>query len=202
MYDAHIIHEFNNNFRINNLTLVFHHPAVDPITLITMKMGDGWWQIVDPNQMDKWLRPLEGDDAPEFPDLIVDESSGCGARHLAATLNAGAGQTLFCYPESYLHPAWSIHLGDYFLWRMRRNMPSLVVTHSEHLMLRIIRRIKEDNEPQFPLDRTPEIPLNKISIYYVCKDMRFVSIGINDFGEFTSQWPDGFFKERYVDLFS
>lgn len=104
-------------------------------------------------------------------------------------------------PELHLHPRLQAHLGDFFidtcdpLNEEGSGNQWLVETHSESLMLRIQRRIREG-----------AIPADAVSVYYVDKDKKgdsvVLPIRMDGAGNFVDVWPDGFFEEGYKDAFS
>lgn len=69
----------------------------------------------------------------------------------------------------------------------------LAETHSEHLLLRLLKRIREGIlNPQ------------DLAINYIASQQgksQVTPIGVNQDGDFTNQWPDGFFEERLDELF-
>lgn len=69
----------------------------------------------------------------------------------------------------------------------------LVETHSEHLMLRLLKRMREDI-----------LKPDDLAIYYFDNDngkTKTTKIGVDQEGEFTTPWPQGFFEERLEELF-
>ncbi|MFT4755342.1 MAG: putative ATPase [Salibacteraceae bacterium] len=69
----------------------------------------------------------------------------------------------------------------------------LVETHSEHLILRLLKRLREGI-------LKPE----DLAIYYFENDKgKTISnrIRVDSDGEFTTPWPEGFFEERLEELF-
>jgi predicted ATPase len=108
-------------------------------------------------------------------------------------------------PEYHLHPKLQAELGDMFIEAAlggQRNT-FLIETHSEHLILRILRRIRETAEGTLPEGVTPIKP-EHVSVVYIQpgdQGSRVISIPINDEGEFEERWPDGFFPERAEELF-
>jgi hypothetical protein len=69
----------------------------------------------------------------------------------------------------------------------------LVETHSEHLILRLLKRLREGI-----------IKPEDLAIYYFENDKgKTISsrICVDSDGEFTTPWPDGFFEERLEELF-
>ncbi|MEF8754810.1 MAG: DUF3696 domain-containing protein [Accumulibacter sp.] len=107
-------------------------------------------------------------------------------------------------PELHIHPAMQVALGDLFIEGVKtREMGFLIETHSEHLMLRLLRRIRETSDGELLLG-LPEVKPEDVSVLYVDKDeggMRISSLPIDDSGEFTERWPRGFFVERSEELF-
>ena len=110
-------------------------------------------------------------------------------------------------PEIHLHPAHQAELGDLFIRSAlgeQRNT-FLLETHSEHLILRILRRIRETTEKGKPSD--PDIPPIRpedVSVLYVQPSKngaRVIEIPVTEDGDFARNWPGGFFSERVEDLF-
>jgi hypothetical protein len=108
-------------------------------------------------------------------------------------------------PEIHLHPALQAELGDLFIQSAlgeQRNT-FILETHSEHLMLRILRRIRETTEGELDPGLTPIRP-EDVAVLYVLPDKdgaKVVEIPIQPDGEFATQWPQGFFAERAEELF-
>ena len=107
-------------------------------------------------------------------------------------------------PEIHIHPALQVALGDLFISRSRESQVCfLLETHSEHLMLRFLRRIRETDEGNLPPGKDPLRP-DQLAVYYVEQGETGVSvfpIRISEDGEFVDRWPKGFFKERADELF-
>jgi hypothetical protein len=107
-------------------------------------------------------------------------------------------------PELHIHPALQVALGDLFISRSRESQVCfLLETHSEHLMLRFLRRIRETDEGNLPPGKDPIRP-NELAVYYVEQGKTGVSalpIRISEDGEFIDRWPKGFFSERMEELF-
>jgi hypothetical protein len=73
-------------------------------------------------------------------------------------------------PELHLHPALPVRLGELLIhvanqvgWNWHR---LLVETHSEHLLLRLLRRIRETNEGELPANHSGLTP-DMLSVVYV-----------------------------------
>lgn len=98
-------------------------------------------------------------------------------------------------PELHIHPAVQCALGDLFIREMSDNRIFLIETHSEHLILRFLRRIRENNEMLKP---------EQMSVIYVLakpEKLELTPLAVTDDGDFEEPWPEGFFDERDEELF-
>jgi hypothetical protein len=105
-------------------------------------------------------------------------------------------------PELHIHPRMQVVLGDLFLSQCH-DRQFLVETHSEHLMLRLLRRIRETTEGELP-PNAPEAQVDDVAVYYVESTqtgVRLRRLSISEDGEFEDQWPGGFFDERFEELY-
>lgn len=129
---------------------------------------------------------------------------------IVGCLADGIGLLILEQPELHVHPAIQVELGDLLIHAINANKEdviagkSLVVeTHSEHIMLRLLRRIRETAEGELPpgkLSLTPDL----LSIVYVeptDDGVNFQPLRIDEEGEFVDRWPSGFFNERADELF-
>ncbi len=101
-------------------------------------------------------------------------------------------------PEIHIHPRLQGEVADLVLESASKRHNQLIIeTHSEHLILRLLRRLRQRTDPWL----TPE----RIAIVYVGTDERGnadpTQIRITPGGDFATEWPGGFFDERYEDLF-
>jgi hypothetical protein len=108
-------------------------------------------------------------------------------------------------PEIHLHPALQAELGDVFIESALggRGNTFILETHSEHLILRILRRIRETTNGELPPGITPVRP-EDVAVLYVLPDKdgaKVIEIPIRPDGEFAERWPQGFFAERAKELF-
>ena len=113
-------------------------------------------------------------------------------------------------PELHVHPAIQVGLGDLFIHAVRGKEDSfaagkalLVETHSEHIMLRLLRRIRETTENAVP-PGTVGLSANDLSVIYVESTddgVRFRPLRVDSEGEFVDRWPKGLFEERAEELF-
>jgi len=114
---------------------------------------------------------------------------------LAST--SSSGRICVEQPELHLHPLMQAGVADYIVHTVQRaNTPSswLIETHSEAMMLRIQRRIREGK-----LDH------NDVTVLYVGRiDDRgsvIEELRLNEHGEFIDEWPGGFFEMDFDDIF-
>lgn len=107
-------------------------------------------------------------------------------------------------PELHIHPAIQVALGDLFISQIqKKDTCFLLETHSEHLILRMLRRIRETAEDLLPPGKWPLTPKN-LAVWYVEqreKGVKTHRLRIDEEGEFIDKWPKGFFSERMEELF-
>lgn len=108
-------------------------------------------------------------------------------------------------PELHLHPAAQCELGDVFIAAKNLGSFSVVESHSEHLLLRILRRIRETTAAKIK-DKTTSLSCEDLKIYYFnpvpSQGTMVFEIRVDRFGELLTRWPGGFFAERDRELFS
>lgn len=109
-------------------------------------------------------------------------------------------------PEIHLHPALQAELADVFIDTSLGSQGNVYVleTHSEHLLLRIMRRMRETYEGRLPEGCLPVTP-EDISVLYVEpeKDGSVVlEMPLNERGDLIKPWPGGFFEESFTEVFS
>jgi predicted ATPase len=115
-------------------------------------------------------------------------------------------KTLFVeQPELHLHPRVQHRLADLFIESIRRERCKfcIIETHSEHIALRILKRIRETGRSDIPHSRWSLKP-DEVSVLYFEPEggQTFIhELRIDSTGEFIDKWPRGFFEERYEDLF-
>ena len=107
-------------------------------------------------------------------------------------------------PEIHLHPALQAELGDVFIQSALSSGNTFIIeTHSEHLLLRILRRIRETTDGECP-DELPPVRPEQVAVLYVQPNRdntEVLHIPITSDGEFEFPWPEGFFAERSKELF-
>lgn len=147
---------------------------------------------------------------------LVDSS---GQRHLPQDVGVGISQVLpvvvaaqdrsaslvtIEQPELHIHPAVQVGLGDLFVDGVNRHELSfLIETHSEHLVMRLQRRMREQAAGELPEGATQIKPDDISFIYLDRNDQGTVTacqIGLTADGKFDSPWPRGFFSERAAEV--
>ena len=127
---------------------------------------------------------------------------------IVAALHWKRGMVAIEQPELHIHPAFQVALGDLFIEQVNRShvdrscLNFIIETHSEHLLLRLLRRIRETSEGQVP--ESHALKPDDLSICFfepgregvVCHQIR-----VNEDGDFIDRWPRGFFDERAEELF-
>jgi predicted ATPase len=107
-------------------------------------------------------------------------------------------------PELHVHPAVQVGLGDLFIeGAVNQGLSFLIETHSEHLILRILRRIREAHEGG-PTNDSLHVEPNHVAVHCLSKEAGVVKIEripITPDGDFSKRWPQGFFDERGAELF-
>lgn len=107
-------------------------------------------------------------------------------------------------PELHIHPALQVALGDLLIYGVNKLGKTLIFeTHSEHLLLRLMRRIRERSEGKV-MDPDIVLDAKNVNIVYVeCiqDETRLIPIRIGKDGRFVDRWPRGFFGEREQELF-
>ncbi|PSV32986.1 DUF3696 domain-containing protein [Photobacterium sp. GB-72] len=117
---------------------------------------------------------------------------------------AYANKGLICVeqPELHIHPKAQVGLGD-LLTQVDEKNQFLIETHSEHLILRLLRRVRETTEGTLAKHLTP-VKKEDISIIYLETAESGVIAHrtlLTDDGDLETDWPNGFFDERDEELF-
>lgn len=138
---------------------------------------------------------------------INDVGSGIGYVLPVLSSLAGKGISLIQQPELHLHPALQSALGSVIVKcvenKIHYNAFTLIETHSEHLLLRIMKLLKTSNS------RAEEVikPItfeNVCILYFQPKGNGTTAIKrlrLGPDGQLIDRWPGGFFEERYKDIF-
>jgi hypothetical protein len=168
---------------------------------------------------ERWARELVEARGEALQDLVlIDKRTGTAVSHrdvgigvsqvLPVLVSAYASDGMLVaieQPEIHLHPALQAELGDVFLESALREQRNafLIETHSEHLILRMLRRIRETTDGELP-GGFPRVRPEDVSVLYVQpgrQGAEVIHIPVTEEGEFERPWPEGFFAERARELF-
>lgn len=124
---------------------------------------------------------------------------------LVALLEPKAPLVALEQPELHLHPRQQAALGDALICGMTAapNRVLLIETHSEHLILRLLRRIKETTRKENKSGQalSPEM----LRIQYIQREgtaSRVQTIDVDVNGDMVDPWPDDFFEQDFKERFS
>lgn len=152
---------------------------------------------------------------------LVDLRSGTKVSHrdvgigisqvLPVLVNAYASENKIVaieQPEIHLHPALQAELGDVFINSALgdRKNTFIIETHSEHLILRIMRRLRNTSDEELPEDVEPIKP-EDVTVLYVQpgpdKSNSVISVlELDEEGQLLDPFPGGFFEEGFKERFS
>lgn len=120
-------------------------------------------------------------------------------------------------PEVHLHPKMQSRLGDLVVFYANKYKdipdPELIVeTHSEHLLMRVLRRIREhsnhaDRESIESIADKKGLLISEddvLVLYAIRNELgatEYLELRVNSDGEFIDRWPPGFFDSMDEDLF-
>ena len=135
------------------------------------------------------------------------EDVGSGLGYVLPVLSAlssdSSWEVFIQQPELHLHPALQAVMGDVLI-DASISQRVLVETHSEHLLLRVLRRIRQTANGKI-LDERLSVSPDDVSILYFdrAKDgsTKVKRLRVSSDGEFMDRWPHGFFEERDQELF-
>ena len=167
-----------------------------------------------------WTRELARASADQLRDLvIIDKRTNTPVSHrdigigisqvLPVLVSAHASTKKIIaieQPEIHLHPAIQAELGDVFIESAlggRRNT-FILETHSEHLILRLMRRMRDTCEGTLPEGLPPVRPEDVAILYVQPKDSAAVvqMLELDEEGQLLDPWPGGFFEEGFRERFA
>lgn len=132
------------------------------------------------------------------PVLVSPRGVGFGVGQLlpiiVQSLLTRDGLVLVEQPEVHLHPRLQAEVADLFVDTVASGRAQLLVeTHSEHLVLRLLRRVREG-----------VLAPDDLAILYIDLDdegTAFVRrLGVDADGDLEDGWPGGFFDERLAEV--
>ena len=149
------------------------------------------------------LTLLDGTGLPHLPQDV-----GVGISQVlpvvVAAQDRSAGLVTIEQPELHIHPAVQVGLGDLFIdGAMQHGLSFLIETHSEHLILRLLRRIREAHQGDLA-EGLPELHPDDVAINCLTRSngaVRVDRVPVTVEGDFAKRWPQGFFDERGAELF-
>lgn len=109
-------------------------------------------------------------------------------------------------PEIHLHPALQADLGDVFIQSALGEGKNrfLIETHSEHLLLRVMRRMRETSNGDLPKG-VPEVTPKDVCVLFVQPKGTSSAVRhleLDEEGQLLDAWPGGFFEEGYRERFA
>jgi predicted ATPase len=144
-------------------------------------------------------------------DFVSFDDVGSGVGQLLPVLLAACGEissvVLVEQPELHLHPALQAEIADAFIHSAlgvqdedeHLDNRFVLETHSEHILLRLMRRIRQTTTKQLPKGLPPIKP-EDVAVLYVEKSPSgsgsvVRELRLNEMGELIDDWPGGFFEE-------
>jgi|GEM_PF-5829872 len=139
-------------------------------------------------------------------EILDFEDVGSGLSYIFPIIGALAfRRTSFVeQPELHLHPAAQCEIADVFIAGKKTGAAAIIESHSEHLLLRLMRRIRETTLG-YLIREELKLDCDDVRILYFnpTEDGKteVIEIRIDEHGEFLNNWPNGFFSEREKELF-
>lgn len=168
---------------------------------------------------EEWVRQIVAARSEALQELaLVDQRSGTVVSH--RDVGIGVSQVLpvlvsafasrgslhaIEQPEIHLHPALQAELGDVVIESALGPAGNsfLIETHSEHLLLRIMRRMRETATDRLP-EGLPPVGPEHVMVLFVEPDGAHSLVRempLNERGELVKAWPGGFFEEGMREIF-
>lgn len=144
--------------------------------------------------------------------LVEIEDVGVGISQIIPVLTAiiNSSEVFIQQPELHLHPKLQAQLADAFIETVNDhlqsgNFPTFIIeSHSEHFLLRLLRRIRESHKSDNK-ESLRGLSSKNVSVLYVDKSedgtSKIFPLRLSPEGDFIDRWPHGFFTERDGDLF-
>ncbi|MDB5342214.1 MAG: hypothetical protein JWP89_591 [Schlesneria sp.] len=116
-------------------------------------------------------------------------------------------------PELHLHPRVQCQLADLFIAKCKDHLTGgnfnthnvfFIETHSEHLVLRMLRRVRETSTGKLKTVHPFALTPDDLSVF--CfesnreRGAQIHQMEITEDGDFNQAWPNGFFPERLREL--
>jgi len=110
---------------------------------------------------------------------------------LTAAIAGSDSLVLIQQPELHLHPRLQARVADVFAAGAKQDNQFLIETHSEHIVYRLQRLIREG------------LPASDVAINWIYRDedgSHCYPIRLDDEGDFIDEWPGGFFEDGFDDV--
>ena len=141
--------------------------------------------------------------------LVTPDNMGLGISQvipvIVATHSLKNRNIYIQQPELHLHPALQCELADDFISSWKENDNTIIAeTHSEHLLLRLMKRIRQTSSKSLGEDTHLALTPDDVCILYVDNDgaRTFVNeIPLSFDGTLLEPWPNGFFEEGFRERF-
>lgn len=108
-------------------------------------------------------------------------------------------------PELHLHPAVQCEIADEFIRSYKANKNEfLIETHSEYLLLRIMKRMRWQSENKEDRDKSLDITPDDVCLLYVDTNGETTYLNeleLDEDGSLLDPWPNGFFEEGHKERF-
>lgn len=139
---------------------------------------------------------------------VTPHDVGVGLSQLIPVVTASVDQhgslLLIEQPELHIHPRVQVGLGDMYLQTSRKfGRNFLIETHSEALLLRMMKRIRQTQDGELPKE-VPPASAEDIAVYLIQNEGKGVTVmqmRMNDRGDFLRPWPKGLFEESLRETF-
>lgn len=123
---------------------------------------------------------------------------------VVGVIDPHAGIVVVEQPELHTHPAVQCNLGDVFARAVRADQDRLflIETHSEHLLLRLMKRIRQTARGETD-DTALQLRQSDVAVVFVeTYEGRtiFREMPLNEHGELVKAWPGGFFEEDLNEM--
>jgi predicted ATPase len=169
---------------------------------------------------EKWTRELARASVDQLRDLVlIDKRTNTPVSHrdigigisqvlpVLVSAYASAEKILAIeQPEIHLHLALQAELGDVFIESALggRQNTFILETHSEHLILRIMRRMRDTVHGVLPNGLPPVRPADVAILYVQPRDSAAVVrlLELDEEGQLLDPWPGGFFEEGFRERFA
>lgn len=179
------------------------------------------WGIKDPeSEVVRLSKKIEESSLEKIPELVlIDRRTDTKVSHrdvgigisqvLPVLVAAYASKSKILameQPEIHLHPALQAELGDVFIESAlgERKNTMILETHSEHLILRIMRRMRETAQKKLDLGHPPVKP-SDVAVLYIKADSsgaKVLELRLDEEGTLLDPWPGGFFEEGFRERFA